>query len=230
MEEKTKEKFLLHDTIISWACIIWAVASIGFMIYFSGIEQVTFTLMTFGQLFFILGVVSICRRQITGFVFMVTGIGCIIILAINEWGYLFNMNSGSDNIFPIMLSTAITILGLAMIIIPDVLEDIYKRRCKKNVTAEIIEFKITNLNDGTTVYAPIYKYEINGKEYNKCTEKYKRNKEKEIGSKVDIKINENKPEEIYIETSKASKMIIYTFGASFFIAGLGMILTVLAEI
>ena len=52
MEEKTKEKFLLHDTIISWACIIWAVASIGFNNYFSGIEQETLTLMTFGQMLY----------------------------------------------------------------------------------------------------------------------------------------------------------------------------------
>ena len=34
MKEGTKEKFLFHDTVISWACIIWAVASVGLMMYF----------------------------------------------------------------------------------------------------------------------------------------------------------------------------------------------------
>ncbi len=229
MKEKTKEKFVVHDTIISWACIIWAVASIGLMIYFSGLNRVTFTLMTFGQLFLIFGIISICRKQTTGFVLTITGLGCIIIPAINEWGYLFNLNSGSDNIFPIILSIAITILGLAMLIVPDVLEDIEKRRCKILVKAEVIDFETTVLNDGTTVYAPVYGYTYNEKEYKKVTNKYRRNKTLEIGSQVEIKINDSKPEEVYIETSKASKMLIYIFGASFFMAGLGMVLTVLAE-
>ena len=54
MKEKTNEKFFVHDTIISWACIIWAICSICLMCYFSGLSQVTFSLMTFGQLFLIM--------------------------------------------------------------------------------------------------------------------------------------------------------------------------------
>lgn len=229
MEEKTKEKFWLHDTIISWACIIWAVASVGLMIYFSGLNRVTFTLMTFGQLFVIFGIIAICRKQVTGLVLTVTGIGCIIIPAINEWGYLFNINSGSDSFIPIILSTAVTVIGLAMLIVPEVLEDIARRRCRKIVQAEIVDFETTSLNDGTTAYAPVYGYSFNGKEYKKCTNKYKRNKKEEIGNHLEIKINEKKPEEVYIETSKASKMLIYIFGAGFLMSGLGMLLTVLAE-
>ena len=64
MKEETNEKFLVHDTIISWACIIWAVASIALMLYFSGLNQVTFTIMTFGQLFLIMGIIFLCRKQI----------------------------------------------------------------------------------------------------------------------------------------------------------------------
>ena len=230
MEEKTKEKFLFHDTIISWACIIWAIASVGLMIYFSGLNQVTFTLMTFGQLFVIIGIIFICRKQISGFVSLITGLGCIIIPAINEWGYLFNINFAHNNIFPIMLSTGITVLGLAMMFGPGILEDISKKRCKVKVEAEISDFKAVKLNDNETAYAPIYKYIYNNVIYEKCSEKYRKNKVLEKGQKIDIRINEKKPEDIFIETSKASKMLIYIFGASFFMAGLGMLLTVLAEI
>lgn len=230
MKEQTKEKFVVHDTIISWACIIWAVASIGLMCYFSGLNLVTFSIMTFGQLFLIMGIISICKKQPTGTVFTITGISCIIIPAINEWGYLLNINSRADSIFPIMLSTAITILGLAMIFGPGILEDIAQRKCKMVVTAELYDFKSTKLSDGTTAYAPVYRYKIDGKEYEKCTNKYKRNQVDIIGNKIELKINENKPEEVYLEASKASKMLIYILGTSFFLTGIGMLITILAEI
>lgn len=230
MEEKTKEKFLFHDTVISWACIIWAIASMGLMFYFSGLNQVTFAIMTFGQLFLIMGIIAICRKQLTGMIFTITGLGCVIIPAINEWGYLFNNNISSNSIFPIMLSTAITILGLAMMFTPGILEDMAERRCKLKVKAELFDFKTIKLNDGQTAYAPVYKYEYNGKKYEKCINRYKRNQTEVVGTKMDIRINESNPEEVYIETTKASKMLIYIFGASFFMSGLGMLITILAEI
>lgn len=137
MKEETKEKFLFHDTVISWACIIWAICSVVLMCYFSGLNQVTFSLMTFGQLFLIMGIISICKKQPTGLVSVITGLGCIIIPAINEWGYLFNMGFENDSIFPILLSTAITILGLGMLFGPGILDNMAERRCKKVVNAEI---------------------------------------------------------------------------------------------
>ena len=104
MKEETKEKFLFHDTVISWACIIWAVASVGLMMYFSGLNQVTFAIMTFGQLFLIMGIIAMVRKQATGGILTVTGIGCIIIPALNEWGHLFWNVSAPSNIFPIFFN------------------------------------------------------------------------------------------------------------------------------
>ncbi len=230
MEEKTKGKFLFHDTVISWACIIWAVCSIGLMIYFSGLNQVTFTLMTFGQLFVILGIILICRKQTAGIATLITGIGCIILPAISEWGYLFNINFAQNNIFQIFLPTAISVLGLAMLIGPGVLDDIAERKCKVTVQAELFDYKTSKVNNDETAYAPVYKYKFLDTEYEKCTEKYRTNKVDEIGKKINIKINEKNPEEVFIETSKSSKMIIYIFGISFLMAGLGMLITVLGEI
>ena len=46
MKEVTNERFKVHDTIISWACMIWAVLSIALMCYFTGENQVTFSIMT----------------------------------------------------------------------------------------------------------------------------------------------------------------------------------------
>lgn len=229
MKEETNEKFLVHDTIISWACIIWAVLSVALMVYFSGIDQVTFSIMTFGQLFLVMGIIAFCRKQITGAVFTITGLGCIILPAISEWGYLINSNLGNaNNIFPAFLSTAITLIGIAMLVVPGILENSAERRCKKQIIAECVDLKEIKLSDESIAYAPVYQYEYNGSSYTKCTEKYKKNEVPSIGSKLEIRINEKKPEDVYIKASKASLMLIYIIGASFFIAGIGMIITVLS--
>lgn len=231
MGEETKEKvknYTFHDTLISWACIIWAIASIGFMIYFSGLNQVTFAIMTFGQLFLILGIIAIARRQSTGLVFTITGLACIILPAINEWGNLFSNEIPSDSLLPVLLATAITLIGLAMLIVPGLLENMSARRCKETVKAEVVDLKSTKVSDETVAYAPIYSYTYNEKVYKKCTEKYRTTEVPEVGSKTELKINPNNPEDVYFEASKASKMLIYIFGAGFLMSGFGMILTILS--
>lgn len=228
MNEETNEKFKVHDLIISWACIIWAVASIALMSYFSGLNQVTFAIMTCGQLFLVFGIILICRKQLSGAVFTVTGLGCIILPAINEWGYLISKDYETNTLLPILLSTGITLVGLAMLIVPGVLENMSERRCKVNVKAECVDLKSTTLENNVTVYAPVYQYTYNDNVYTKCTEKYKRSGIPNIGDKIEFKINEKKPEDVYIEASKSSLMLIYILGASFFMTGLGMLITILS--
>lgn len=231
MKEETKENFRIHDAIISWACILWAVASIGLMCYFTGMEQVTFSIMTFGQLFVVMGLIAFVRRQIImGGVFTVTGLGCIIIPAINEWGGLFTNNFETDSIFPILLTTAITVIGAAMLVVPGVLENMAERRCKTKVKAECIDLKSVTLSNGTVAYAPVYSYTVEEKVYTYCTEKYKVNSVPTVGSVIEFCVNAKKPEDVYIPASKASKMLIYIFGMSFLLAGLGMLITVLGSI
>lgn len=230
MKEETKEKFLFHDTVISWACIIWAVASLCLMMYFSGLNQVTFAIMTFGQLFIIMGIIAIVRKQATGGILTVTGIGCIVIPALNEWGHLFWNVSAPSNLFPIFATVAFCFIGLGMLIMPGVLEDMSARRCKKLVKGEIVDYKTTTLSDGKTAYAPIYSFTIDEKTYKVTRKQYSTKQVGDVGTQVELKVNEKNPEEIYFEASKASKMLIYIFGMSFLITGIGMLLTVLAEI
>ena len=230
MKEETKEKFLFHDTVISWSCIIWAIASIALMMYFSGLSQVTFAIMTFGQLFIIMGIIAIVRKQATGAILTVTGIGCVIIPALNEWGHLFWNVSEPSNIFPIFVTVAFCLIGLSMLVMPGVLENMAERRCKKIVTGEVIDYKTVTLNDGKTAYAPIYSFTIEEKIYKVTRKQFFRKQLETVGTKVDLRVNEKNPEDIYFETSKASKMLVYIFGMSFLITGIGMLLTVLAEI
>lgn len=230
MKEETKEKFLFHDTVISWACIIWAVASIGLMMYFSGLNQVTFAIMTFGQLFLIMGIIAMVRKQATGGILTVTGIGCMIIPAFNEWGHLFWNVSAPSNIFPIFTTVAFCLIGLCMLVMPGVLENMAERRCKMVVKGEIVDYKTTTLTDGQTAYAPVYSFTIEEKTYKVTRKQYSRKQVEPVGTRVELRVNEKNPEDIYFAASKASKMLVYIFGMSFLITGIGMLLTVLAEI
>lgn len=231
-EEKSVEsnKYVFHDTVISWAIIIWAVVSFALMVYFTDLNQVTFSIMTFGQLFLISGLICLSRNRKIGCVHTATGLGCIIIPAINEWGYLFNENLQVNILLPILLTTALTIIGLAMMIIPGVLENISEKRCKKEVKAECVDFKSTTSKTGNKLYAPVYRYSVDDKEYERCTNQYAIEKKVRKGSKISLMVNEKNPEQVHIPASKPSKMLIYIFGICFFIAGLGMMITVLAEI
>lgn len=225
--QKTNEKYGFYNAVITLACLIWAVASIGLMVMFTGMNQVTYAIMVVGQLFLIMGIILLNRKKISGVLVSLTGISCIIIPAVNRWGGLFNSNVKGDNIFPILLSVAIGIIGLAMMIVPEILEEISKSKCKKVVKAECVDLDENHLQDGSVAYAPIYQYEYKDNVYTKCTGKYRKSGLPDIGNTIELRINEFKPTEVYIAASKSSKMIIYIIGASLFVMGVGMILTIL---
>lgn len=228
MSEKTKEKNKFYNTVVGWAVIIWAVASIGLVSYFTGSNQTTFAIMTFGQLFVIFGMILLINKKLSGIVSLFAGMSAIIFPAINQWGNLFNPAIQGDSIFPIMISTGITVLGAAMLIGPEVIEDWYKRKCRTQVEAEIVDFKETTLSDNETLaFAPVYQYEMNGKYYVKESTKYSSRNIPRVGDRIKLLINEKKPEEVYFPTSKASKMIVYLLGIGFFLAGCGMLIVTL---
>lgn len=226
MNEQTKGKYGFYNTIVGWACIIWAVTSICLLILFTGLNQVTFAIMTVGQLFIIMGIILLNMKKISGALVTLAGLSCVIIPAVNQWGAMFFSEIEGSRIFPSILSVAIGMIGIAMMIVPGVLEDISKSKCKVTVNSECIDYDENKLQDGTISYAPIYQYEYKGNLYTKCTKKYRKTGLPDIGHRTELKINEFNPQEVYIETSSASKMTIYILGASFFIMGLGMILTI----
>ncbi len=225
--QKTNEKYGFYNAVITSACLVWAIASIALMVFFTGMNQVTYAIMVVGQLFLVMGIILLNRKKLSGALVSLTGISCIIIPAVNRWGGLFSANAKGDNIFPILLSVAIGMIGLAMMIVPEVLEEISKSKCKKVVKAECVDLDENHLQDGSVAYAPVYQYEYNGNIYTKCTNKYKKTGVATVGSNIELRINEFKPTDVYIPASKASKMVIYIIGASLFVMGLGMILTIL---
>ena len=225
MSEKTKEKNKFYNTVVGWACVIWAVASIAILAIFTGLNQTTFAIMTFGQLFVIFGIILLINRKFSGIVSLFAGVSAIIFPAMFQWGHLFNPAIPEDNVFSLIISGGITLIGLAMLVVPGVSEDLAKRRCRVKVEAEIIDVKETTLSDDVTLaFAPVYQYEHNGKYYTKESRKYSSSVVPIVGDKTELLINGKHPNDVYFPTSKTSKMLVYLLGLGIFISGFGMVL------
>ena len=229
MEVKTKEKNYFYNTVVSWACILWAICSIILVAIFTGRNQTTFAIMTFGQLFIIFGIILLINKKISGMLVLFAGACEVILPALSQWGYIIVPGSNTANIFLMILPLGNVAIGFAMMFFPGIIEKINKNRCKAKVSAECVDYKETTLADETTVaVSPTYQYEYNGKYYVKNIERYSSRNEIKIGDRIELMINANNPDEFYLPTSKASKMITYIFGLSFFMAGIGMFLVTIS--
>ena len=228
MSEKTKEKNRFYDNVVGWACIIWAFVSIALIAIFTGSNQTTFAVMTFGQLFIILGIILLVNKKISGAVSLFAGMSAVVFPAIVEWGGLFNSNIVYDNIFSLSISAFITVTGLIMMLAPVISEDWKKRTCKVQVEAEVVDFKETTLADNQTpAFASVYQYEYEGKLYVKESKKYSSRDIPTVGDKCTLMINPKNPEDVYVPMTKASKMVMYMLGFGMFIAGCGMLMVTL---
>ena len=220
MEVKTKEKNYFYNTVVSWACILWAICSIVLVALFTGRNQTTFAIMTFGQLFIIFGIILLINKKISGVLVLFAGACEVIFPALSQWGYIVVPGTKTADVFLTILPLGNIVIGLAMMILPGMLEKIKINKCKVKVNAECVDYKETTLADEKTVaVSPTYQYEYNGKYYVKNLEDYSSRNEIKIGDKAELMINANNPYEVYVPSTKASKMITYIFGFSFFIAG-----------
>ncbi len=228
MSEKTKEKKEFYNSIVGWACIIWAIASIGAVAVFTGSSQTTFAIMTFGQLFIVFGIILLVNKKISGAISLLAGMSAVVFPAIVEWGGLFNSNIAQDNIFSLSISSFVTLLGLIMMLAPGISEDWNKRKCKVEVEAEIVDYKETTLaDDQTLAFAPVYQYEYEGKLYLRESKKYSSRDIPKVGDKISLMINPKNPQESFVPSSKASKMVLYMLGFGLFVAGCGMLMVTL---
>lgn len=229
MSEKTKEKNKFYNTIVGWACIIWAFTSIAMVAVFTGSSQTTFAIMTFGQLFIVFGIILLVNKKISGAVLLLAGMSVVVFPAIVEWGGLFNSNIKYDNIFALTISSFITVLGILMMLVPGVGEDWKRRKCKAIVEAEVVDYKETTLADNETLaFACVYQYEYNGKYYVSESQKYSSRIIPKVGEKTELMINPKNPQEVYTPSTKASKMLMYLIGFGLFMAGTGMLMVTLS--
>ena len=116
----------------------------------------------------------------------------------------------------IIFSCIFLFLGIGMIIGAVLTKISFQKRgqeCTQIVDATIVDLnKMERSDDGSTFvsYFPIYEYQYNGKVYRSGSNVGNLKSKFEIGRKVQIYINPQKPEKIY-ENSNVPKLIVRIF-------------------
>ena len=92
--------------------------------------------------------------------------------------------------------------GLAAIFIPLFKRKYQKEVCTYEVNATIVDYDTKISDEGNTLYAPIYGFWYNGKDWRVCNNFYSNVGVPERGKTYTIKINPDNPEEFFNEKSR----------------------------
>ena len=210
--------------ILSSIFVGWFFISILAIIFFSNINTY-YTIMIFGQVFFIMGIaatISVIKdSKEKGFfdikksfvlIFVIIGLGCIVIpyLILNE--KKFNLNI--EKLLPMIFLSIFFIAGSYLLIC-------YLYNRKKLSSDELIKVssKVIQLSesysDDTVTYAPVLEYNFNGKIYTHDSDVYSNIGVPNVGDIIEIKVNPQNPEEIYYK--QKSDLIFLILGLAFVI-------------
>lgn len=107
------------------------------------------------------------------------------------------MNWGS-----IIIPSVLIIVGITVTVLDTLFRKRKRERCSLLVDAECVDVEKTYYEQNT-VYAPIWKYTVNGQEYIIREISYTSRKI-DIGEKKDIYINPDNPQEIFRESKRAA--------------------------
>lgn len=90
-------------------------------------------------------------------------------------------------------------------------------RCTETTTGIVIN----NVSNGEGAYAPVFKYEVDGKEYEDKSSLSTDPPKYEVGDEIEVHYNPDKPEEYYVDKVLiVVQIVLYAIGGFFFIFGL----------
>lgn len=209
----SKQKASIGEWILGSIILIWFFASLGLMIYLADVNSY-YMVICLGQLFFVLGLLGLSKKAKIGIIFVIVGLSLVIIpiLMMNP-----NLEVNWDFVIPIIMLCVFLIVGIGLLLLPSI---IYKKKDKEfsiSLTAKVIGLKETNGNR-TKLYAPIYEYYFNNKNYRISSNTYSNVNVPNVDDVVEIKINPQDPQEVYNPGSKKTVIIILGLMGIMFIA------------
>ena len=108
------------------------------------------------------------------------------------------------------------ILALVCILVTNTMKDKYDR-CTETTTGIVIKNVIND--DGA--YAPIFRYEVDGQEYEDKSSFSTKPAKYDVGEEVEVHYNPDKPKEYYVDKALIIvQVILYAIGGFFFVFGL----------
>ena len=207
--------------------IIWFIASIVGLMYFSKINGY-YTVMIFGQYFFVFGLIPLTqsegKEKLISVPFLLVGLCAIIIPFLMMNPDLLKVTIIWESVIPFLLICAFVIAGIVMVIFPIKHKKELERKCTLAVEATIVDYRSTRGEHGN-LYAPVYSFNLNNKEYKVSTNVYSNIGLKEIGTIVDIKVNPENPEEFLYGANSMTMVVI--MGALFLLVSVPVLIYIL---
>ena len=201
--EYLQEKKNKRNKIFGYIFLIWFICSfIGFFI----LENGYYLVMNFGQYFLVFGLIAFFNsKRFEKFIslpFILAGLCCLVIPYCMLHPELIPTDVNWETVIVLLVLSGFILACLAAIFIP-----IFKRRyheqvCTYEVQATIVDYDTTRSDKGNTLYAPIYGFWYNGKDWRVCNNFYSNVGVPERGKTYTIKINPDNPEGFFNEKSR----------------------------
>lgn len=208
---KPKSPKEIMKIVLGIIFLIWFFASLGLIFYFDDINQY-YMIICFGQYFLIFGIIALCNKVWPGIIFTIVGSVLIIvpILMMNP-----NLNFNWDKIIPIIGLIGFILVGIGLMVVPTIIKKVKEKKTSFKLSAKVIKLNEADDNN-TKLFAPVYEYSFNNKIYQKEADIYTNVNIPNIGEIVEIMINPNNPEEIYVkEANKTIIIILFIMGLLF---------------
>lgn len=201
--------------------VIWFIGSLGAMCYLGNIDSI-YLGICIGQYFLVFGLVAVFNKVWPGLIFALVGLVVIVVavLMLNE-----DLAINWDFVFPILFLSAFMLVGLGLMFVPTIINIMKKKKTSLKISGKVMRLDEA-MSDGIKVYAPVYEYYFNGKNYQVEADMYSNLDVPNIGDVVDIRIDPNKPDKIYVDKGNKSMVIIlFIMGIMFvFVSGISLYL------
>lgn len=209
MENNNKNKTSLKNKVLSVLFLTWFIGSIVAMIVFSNINEY-YSIMFFGQYFIVFGLIPMFagdKEKIIGIPFLLVGAACIIVPFLMMHPEIFTTEINWDRVIAILMMSAFVIAGLCMTFIPIIKKKQLEKVCTLKVCARVVDYNSIRGDNGGRLYAPVYEFQFNGKDYKVSKEEYTNVNVVEKDTIVELMINPDNPEE-YLDDFRFSIGII----------------------
>lgn len=214
--------------------VAWFILSLVLLIVFTKMDNTAATLIVAGQYFAVFGI-AICAAKYTpkllGFLFLVIGIGIIVltVLYYGDDGFNFGIEWKTVAVYGSM--GVFSLIGAIMILYGLNKNIKLKTNCDAAVSAECVEVKTRYY--GTThknkygnkrilTYKPVYVFEYNFESYTLESGTYTNIGVPRKGEIVTLYINSSKPTEFYDKSVIMSNVMLMILGTIFFCFGMYM--------
>lgn len=197
-----KEKKEKRKKIIGILFAIWFICSLIGMVIFT-----EYVVMIFGQTFFGFGLFSFIynkekENRLIMILMMIVGFCCLVIPYLMNHPDILPFEVVWDNLVSLLLLLGFLFLGIGTIYFPLKKRSYLNRVCNYEIMGTVVRHDTTRSDNGNTLYCPIYGFWYDGKDREISNYVYSNVGVREIGTKVNLKINPDNPEEFILDGSK----------------------------